>query len=111
MEMEREIDELTIESGFIITTDLRIEFDYYGDGITTIEFGEIWTTWTDYSIKPHVKKDGVRIDNRDDCKLIVKAAVQYILDDISDIHDEWIGMECEECRDIIRRLQTPANQR
>lgn len=93
MQMQHETDEIEIEKGFVLNTDLRIEFEYDGRGEDDIEFGEIWTTWTDYSVTPRVTKDGVRIDERDDCRLIVETAKQYVLQDISDIHGKWLDAE------------------
>ena len=99
MNMQRETDELEIEPGFILTVDLRIEFDYYGEPDDGLEFGEIWTTYTDWKATPRITRDGVRIDNRDDCKLIVEAAQKYILQDISDIHEEWLDAKQNEYAD------------
>ena len=90
MTQERRIDEFEIEPGFIINTDLRVEFEYYGEPDDGLDFGEIWTlVFQPKDGKAHYT-DGIRIDERADYERIVSAAMHEVLKDIDSIHDEWV---------------------
>ncbi|MCP4108355.1 MAG: hypothetical protein GY749_22895 [Desulfobacteraceae bacterium] len=88
--MDRHIDEFEIETGFIINTDLQVEFDYYGCGQCDIEFGDIWTLAADYKTKPVTWTKGIRIDENPAYAAIVEAVKKQVLNDLDSIHDEWM---------------------
>ena len=90
MTQERRIDEFEIEPGFIINTDLRVEFEYNGEPDDGLFFGEIWTqVYQTKDGKPNYT-DGIRIDNRAEYARIVSGAMHEVLKDMDSIHDEWV---------------------
>ena len=92
--MERLIDEFELEPGFIINTDLRVEFDYNGCGECDVEFGNIWTrNYKKIKGPPRMggdMEDGINIYNMPQYKAIYDAACRAVLTDIQSIHDEWV---------------------